>query len=65
MNWYYTIRIVLVFDGFFNYHFEPHQNMRNFLFIFGFQFFQCPKQLVKHWQKMSHLYVGEIPNNRH
>jgi hypothetical protein len=31
-----TLRIVLVFDGFFYYHFEPHQNMRNSFFIFGF-----------------------------
>jgi len=51
MGWYYIIRIVLVFDGFFNYHFEPRQNMRNSLFVFGFQFFQCPKELVKHWAK--------------
>jgi hypothetical protein len=48
MSWYYTIKIVLVFDGFFNYHFEPRQNMKNSLFIFGFQVFQCPKELVKH-----------------
>jgi hypothetical protein len=47
----YTIRIVLVFCGFFNYHFEPHQNMKNSLFVFGFQFSQCPKELVKHWAK--------------
>ncbi len=32
----YTIKIVLVFDGFFNYHFEPCQNMKNSLFVFGF-----------------------------
>ncbi len=41
MGWYYIIRIVLVFDGFFNYHFEPCKNMKNSLFVFGFQFFQC------------------------
>jgi hypothetical protein len=39
---------VLVFDGFYNYHFEPRQNMSNSLFVFGFQFFQCPKKLVMH-----------------
>ncbi len=43
MGWYYIIRIVLVFDGFFNYHFELHQNMRNSLFVFGFQFFDVQK----------------------
>jgi len=59
MNWYYTIRIVLVFDGFFNYQFESSQNMRNSLFIFGLLFFQCPKKLVKHWQKnVTPLYWG-------
>jgi hypothetical protein len=59
MGWYYTIRIVLVFDGFFNYHFEPSQNMRNSLFVFGFQFSQCPKELVKHWtEKVIPLYWG-------
>jgi hypothetical protein len=57
MDWYYIIRIVLVFDGFFNYHFEPHQNMRNSLFVFGFQFSQCPKELIKHWaKKVTPLY---------
>ncbi len=48
MGWYYIIRIVLMFDGFLNYHFETHQNMKNFLFVFLFQFSQCPKELVKH-----------------
>jgi hypothetical protein len=51
MGWYYTIIIVLVFDDFYKYHFEPHQNMKNSLLVFGFQFSQCPKQLVKHWAK--------------
>jgi hypothetical protein len=32
----YSIKIVLVFDGFLNYHFEPHQNMRNSLFVCEF-----------------------------
>ncbi len=32
----YIIRIVLVFDGFFNYHFELCQKMKNSLFVFGF-----------------------------
>jgi hypothetical protein len=53
MGWYYIIKIVLVFDGFFNYHFEPRQNMRNSLFVFGFQFLQCPKELGKE----SHTFV--------
>jgi hypothetical protein len=39
----YDIRIVLVFDEFLNYHFESCQNMRNSLFVSGFQFSQCPK----------------------
>jgi hypothetical protein len=57
MGWYYAVRIVLVFHDFYNYHFEPCQNMRNFLFVLGFQFFQCPKQLVKHWaEKVTLLY---------
>jgi hypothetical protein len=57
MGWYYIIRIVLAFDGFFNYHFEPRQNMNNSLFVFGFQFFQCRKELVKHWaEKVTPLY---------
>ncbi len=32
----YVISIVLVFDGFLNYHFEPRQNMKNSLFVCGF-----------------------------
>jgi hypothetical protein len=60
-GWYYIIRIVLVFDGFFNYHFELRQNMRNSLFAFGFQFFQCPKELVEHWAwKVTPLYWGNL-----
>jgi hypothetical protein len=56
----YTIRIILVFDGFFNYHFESRQNMRNSLFVCGFQFSQCPKQLVEHWaEKVTPLYWGK------
>jgi hypothetical protein len=59
MGWYYTIRIVLVFDGFYNYHFEPRQNMKNSSFVFGFQFSQCSKKLVKHWgEKITPLYWG-------
>jgi hypothetical protein len=42
----YTIRIVLVCDGFFHYHFEPPQNMRNSLIVCGFQFSQCPKLML-------------------
>ncbi len=53
----YIIRIVLVFDGFFNYHFEPRQPMRNSLFVFEFEFSQSPKELVKHWvEKVMPLY---------
>jgi hypothetical protein len=64
MGWYYIIRIVLVFDGFYNYYFEPRQKMRNSLFVFGLQFSQCPKKLIKHWAEKSHLCIGEIPNNK-
>jgi hypothetical protein len=59
------IRIVLVFDGFINYHFEPCQNMKNSLFVFGFQCFQCPKNWSSTRQRKSHLYVEEIPNSKH
>ncbi len=46
-----------MFDGFYNYHFEPCQKMRNSLFVFGFQFSQCPRELVKHWaKKVTPLY---------
>jgi hypothetical protein len=59
MGWYYTIRIVLMFDGLFNYHFEPNQNMKNSLFVFEFQFFQCPKESIKHWaEKVTPLCWG-------
>jgi hypothetical protein len=59
MGWYYTIKIVSVFDDFYNYHFEPRQNMKNSLFVFGFHFSQCPKKLVKHWaEKVTPLYLG-------
>jgi hypothetical protein len=61
MGWYYAIKIVLVFDDFHNYHFEPHQNMKNSLFVFRFQFSQCPKKLVKHWaEKVTPLYSENL-----
>jgi hypothetical protein len=33
--------------------------MWNFLFVFGFQYFRCPKEMVKHWaEKVTPLYWG-------
>jgi len=56
MGWFYIIRSVLVFDGFFNYHFEPHQNMRNSLFVFGFQFLNV-QRTSQTLGKESHTFV--------
>jgi hypothetical protein len=53
MGWCYTIKIVLVFDGFFNYHFEPHQNMKNSLFVFRFHF-SMSKRIGQTLGKESH-----------
>jgi len=69
----YIIKIVLVFDGFFNYHFEPRQNMRNSLFVYGFHFFQCPKELdapqvpwwiqlwIQKWRQRKEKELGHTP----
>ncbi len=40
-------------DGFFHYHFEPHQNMRNSWFVCGFQFSQCPKLMCEEFLQLQ------------
>jgi hypothetical protein len=52
VGWYYIIKIVLVFDGFFNYHFEPCQNMRNSLLVFSMF-----KRIGQAMGKESHTFV--------
>jgi hypothetical protein len=69
IGWYHIIRIFLIFDDFYNYHFEPRQNMSNFLFVFGFQFsheqflvcfwisiFSMPKRIGQALGKESHTF---------
>jgi hypothetical protein len=57
MGWYYTIRIVLVFDGFFNYHFELHQHEK-FLVCFWISVFLMFKTTSQTLGMESHTFWG-------
>jgi hypothetical protein len=56
MDRYYTIRIVLVFDGFYTDHFEPRQNMRN-SFFFWILVFSMSKKTSQTLGRESHTFV--------
>jgi len=57
MGWYYTIRIVLGFDGFFNYHFKACQKHEKFLVCFWISIFSMSKKIGQALGKESHTFM--------